>query len=106
MDGRTGSTENALCVDGRLSKIGTELAWHHDPADPLAPWRITTPDGDRVDLTFTPFHDRRTRTEAGFVANRTDQCFGHYAGTVRTDEGLRVAVDGLLGWAEDVRMRW
>ncbi|MEU3498204.1 DUF2804 domain-containing protein [Kitasatospora cineracea] len=102
----TGSTENALCVDGRLSKIGTELDWRHDPADPLAPWRITTPGSDQVDLVFHPFHDRRTRTEAGLIANRTDQCFGHYRGTVRTDDGLRVAVDGLLGWAEDVRMRW
>ncbi|MFF4342678.1 DUF2804 domain-containing protein [Kitasatospora sp. NPDC001540] len=102
----TGSTENALCVDGRLTKIGSELDWHYDPATPLAPWRITTPDSDLVDLTFLPFHDRRTRTEAGLVANRTDQCFGHYRGTIRTDDGLRVAVDGLLGWAEDVRMRW
>ncbi|MFJ8441806.1 DUF2804 domain-containing protein [Kitasatospora griseola] len=102
----TGSTENALCVDGRLSKIGDELDWQYDPADPLAPWRITTPGSDQVELTFTPFHDRRVRTEAGLLANRTDQCFGHYRGSIRTDGGLRIAVDGLLGWAEDVRMRW
>ncbi|MFD8597259.1 DUF2804 domain-containing protein [Kitasatospora sp. NPDC059646] len=102
----TGATENALCVDGRLTKIGTELDWHYDPADPLAPWHLTTPGTDQVDLTFTPFHDRRTRTEAGLLANRTDQCFGHYRGVIRTDDGEKVAVDRLLGWAEDVRMRW
>ncbi|MFJ1757924.1 DUF2804 domain-containing protein [Kitasatospora sp. NPDC088134] len=102
----TGATENALCVDGRLTKLGAELDWQYDPAAPLGPWRITTPDNDQVDLTFTPFHDRRTRTETGLIANRTDQCFGYYRGSVRTDAGERIAVDRLLGWAEDVRMRW
>ncbi|MFD0431194.1 DUF2804 domain-containing protein [Streptomyces zhihengii] len=64
------------------------------------------PGGDAVDLVFTPFHNRSTRTEAVLIANRTDQCFGHWSGTVRTDDGERIAVDGLLGWAEDVHMRW
>ncbi|MGW8991331.1 DUF2804 domain-containing protein [Streptomyces zhihengii] len=102
----TGSTENALCVDGRLSKIGDELEWDWSPADHLAPWRVRTPGGDAVDLVFTPFHNRSTRTEAVLIANRTDQCFGRWSGTVRTDDGERIAVDGLLGWAEDVHMRW
>ncbi|MEV8095278.1 DUF2804 domain-containing protein [Kitasatospora sp. NPDC085879] len=102
----TGTTENALCVDGRLTRISEELAWSYDLADPLAPWTVRTPGSDLVDLVFTPFHDRRTRTEAGLLANRTDQCFGHYDGTVRTEDGRRIAVHDLLGWAEDVRMRW
>ena len=52
----TGMTENALCVDGRLTKIGTELDWTY--GDYLAPWSIRTPGSDEVDLVFTPFHDR------------------------------------------------
>jgi len=102
----TGSTENALCVDGRLSKIGEELDWRWSASEPLAPWTIRTPLTGQIDLTFTPFHNRRTRTEAGLLANRTDQCFGHYDGGVRADDGTEIAVDRLLGWAEDVRMRW
>ncbi|WP_335936758.1 DUF2804 domain-containing protein [Streptomyces sp. PTD5-9] len=113
----TGSTENALCVDGRLTKIGAELEWRWAPDDLMAPWTITSPTiasptgaspGDRpaVNLTFVPFHNRSTRTEAGLIANRTDQCFGHYSGRVRDDEGREIVVDRLLGWAEDVRMRW
>ena len=42
----TGSTENALLVDGRLHKNGDELVWEHDPTDPLAPWRIHGPHAD------------------------------------------------------------
>ncbi|OKJ29573.1 DUF2804 domain-containing protein [Streptomyces sp. CB01580] len=103
----TGATENALCVDGRLSKLGEELEWHWSSDDFLAPWTITSP-GNRpaVDLTFVPFHNRSTRTDVGLIANRTDQCFGHYSGRVRDDEGREIVVDRLLGWAEDVHMRW
>ncbi|MFI9629892.1 DUF2804 domain-containing protein [Streptomyces sp. NPDC052042] len=103
----TGATENALCVDGRLSKIGEELEWHWSHDDFLAPWTITSP-GERpaVDLTFVPFHNRSTRTDAVLIANRTDQCFGHYSGRVHDDEGREIVVDRLLGWAEDVHMRW
>lgn len=102
----TGATENALCVDGRLSKIGARLDWDYDPADFMRPWILRDKDSDQVDLTFTPFHDRRTRTEAVLLANRTDQCFGHYSGQIRTDAGEVIHVDRLLGWAEEVRMRW
>lgn len=102
----TGATENALCVDGRLSKIGEELEWTYSGEDFMAPWTVRTPHSGQVDLTFTPFHDRRTRTNAGLLANRTDQCFGHWSGLVRSDAGEEIPVDGVLGWAEEVHMRW
>ncbi|WP_232837700.1 DUF2804 domain-containing protein [Streptomyces atratus] len=31
---------------------------------------------------------------------------GHCTGRVRDDKGRGIAVDRLLGWAEDVHMRW
>ena len=98
----TGTTENAVVVDGRVHKIGEELAWDFDPTDHLAPWRVR---GGGLDLVLTPFHDRVARTQLGVVAGRTDQCFGHWAGTVRVD-GEELEVDGLAGWAEDVHNRW
>ncbi|MFF2410631.1 DUF2804 domain-containing protein [Streptomyces sp. NPDC058092] len=103
----TGATENALCLDGRLTKIGEELEWRWSPADFMTPWTITS-SGERpaVGLIFAPFHNRSTRTEAGLIANRTDQCFGHDSGRVRDDESREIVVDRLLGWAEDVHMRW
>ena len=93
----TAMTENALCVDGRLTKIGTELSWDYRKYD--APWTIRTPDSDQVELIFTPFHDRAP-------GPGTHQCFGHYNGQIRTDDGLTVTVDGLLGWAEQVHLVW
>ncbi|WP_435108910.1 DUF2804 domain-containing protein [Nocardiopsis synnemataformans] len=102
----TGLTENALCVDGRLSKIGEELEWVYDPDSPDEPWWVRTPGSDQVDLVFTPFHERADRTDAGVIVNDTHQLFGHYTGTVRPDGEESVSVDGLLGFAEHVHMRW
>jgi len=102
----TGMTENALVVDGRLSKLSEELVWTYDRGDWLRPWTIRTPGSDRVDLTFTPFHDKRTRLQLGVAAQATDQCFGTYAGSIVPDDGSPIAVDGLVGWAEEAAWRW
>ncbi|MFB6611317.1 DUF2804 domain-containing protein [Agromyces sp. NPDC056379] len=99
----TGSTENSLSVDGRLHKLGAELDWRFDPSDWLRPWTIA---GDRVELTFTPFHDRYTKTALGVIHSETHQCFGTYRGTVTDDSGAAVPVEALLGWAEFVKNRW
>ncbi|MDD9371681.1 MAG: DUF2804 domain-containing protein [Acidimicrobiales bacterium] len=102
----TGMTENALCIDGRLSKLSEELVWTYDPSDWLRPWTIRTPRSERVDLTFTPVYDKRARLQAGVAAQATDQCFGTYSGTVVPDDGRVLAIDGLNGWAEEASWRW
>lgn len=99
----TGMTENALFVDGRLHKIGEELAWNYDRDDWLRPWRIT---GDRVEAEFTPFHERVARTELGVVGSETHQCFGCFSGRAQADDGAWIDLDGLTGWAEEARQRW
>lgn len=99
----TGAVENSLYVDGHLSKISEELVWDYDRDDWMAPWRVT---GDTVDLTFTPFHLKRSVTDLKVFASRTHQCFGHWAGRVRDDTGTWVRVEDVVGWAEDVHNRW
>jgi hypothetical protein len=99
----SGSTENCLFVDGRAHKISEELTWEYDTSDYLAPWRVH---GELVDLTFTPFHDKKTRTNVGVIHAKTDQCFGHWAGWMATDAGEKVRVDSAVGFAEDVHNRW
>lgn len=99
----TGSTENALLVGTRLHKLHDEVTWEYDARDWLRPWQIH---GDRVDVTFTPFHERAARTNLLVVASETHQCFGHFAGWAIDDFGERVSLDGLVGWAEESRNRW
>lgn len=102
----TGSNENALCIDGRLHKISEELIWDYSAADWSDPWRITTPVSNRVDLTFTPFYEKHGKMSIGVLGNETNQCFGHWSGTVVTDDGETIVVNDLFGWAEEVHMVW
>ncbi|MDV3223480.1 DUF2804 domain-containing protein, partial [Intrasporangium sp.] len=64
----TGSTENAVIVDGRLTKISDDLRWEYSPGDWMAPWAIH---GGPVALTFQPEHLRRSVTQLGILASRT-----------------------------------
>jgi hypothetical protein len=102
----TGATENALCLDGRLHKIGAELRWDYDPRDFLRPWRITAPLGSRVDLRFAPLLERTARSRVGPIRSEVHQVFGRYGGVVLADDGSPVAVRDLLGWAEEHVARW
>lgn len=99
----TGSTENALLVDGRLHKIGDELVWEYDRNDFMVPWKIHS---ERVDLDFVPFYDKASSINLGVFASRGDQCFGHYSGWMATAAGERVEFSDILGWAEAVHNRW
>src|SRR6185437_10353020 len=49
----TGFTENALVVDGRLTKIGRELDWEYDWDAPMQPWRVSDP-GGQLDAVLVP----------------------------------------------------
>uniref|UniRef100_UPI0038992722 DUF2804 family protein n=1 Tax=Ornithinimicrobium ciconiae TaxID=2594265 RepID=UPI0038992722 len=99
----SGQTENGLFVAGRLHKIHEELSWTYDRSDWLRPWRI---EGERAQVVFTPFHERVARTNLLVLAGETHQCFGHFTGWASTDDGTRVDLDGLTGWAEEARNRW
>ncbi len=98
----TGSTENGIVLDGVLHKISVQLEWDYDLAAARTPWRIF---GGGLDATFTPFYTKRSRTNLGIVASRTDQCFGTWSGTFDTGDDV-VAFDGVEGFAEDVHNRW
>jgi hypothetical protein len=98
----TGMTENALMLDGRVTKISEQLVWEYDLERPLEPWRIR---GTDVDVTLTPEYDHASRTDLGIIGTRGDQVFGVFDGWVRVD-GERIEVRELFGWAEDVANRW
>lgn len=101
----TGSTENGVCVDGRLHKISADLTWQYDKADFMRPWRISDPDGG-LDLTFTPFLERIAASNVWLVRSEVHQLFGRYSGHVTTGAGEIVPVHDLVGWAEDHVALW
>lgn len=96
--------ENCVVVDGRLHKLGT-VRFDYRSVDYMQPWRFTDDEG-RLDLTFTPFKDRTAETNLGLISSRVHQMFGRYNGRVVLDDGSRLDVRQLIGFAEEHRARW
>ncbi|MGQ0832076.1 MAG: DUF2804 domain-containing protein [Microthrixaceae bacterium] len=101
----SGYTENGITVDGRLTKIGRELDWRYDWDAPLSPWRVVDP-GGQLDVTLTPRYDKHTQLPGRDKGSETHQVFGTWSGRVRTEDGLELAFDDLLGFAEEARQEW
>lgn len=101
----TGFTENGLIVDGRLSKLGSELRWDYDWSNPMRPWHVVDP-GGQLDAVLTPRYDKHSVTGQGPSPSETHQVFGTWSGTLRTDGGLTLEFDGLQGFAEEARQHW
>jgi len=102
----TGMTENGICLDGRITKVGQELTWEYDRRRFMGPWTVRTPGSSRIDVRFQPFFERVARTDLLLVRSEVHQVFGRYTGCVETAEGERVSVDGLIGWVEHHEARW
>lgn len=100
----TGMTENALCIDGQLTKISADLRFDYDRSNFMTPWRITC-EGGLVDLRFTPDYERVSKGGNESYFSEVHQVFGRYDGSVIAESGS-VGVAGLFGWIEDHQARW
>jgi len=102
----TGMTENGICVDGRLTKIGDELEFTYDSNDYMRPWTVRSRASDAVDLKLVPFFERVAKTDLLVMRSEVHQVFGHYSGSVTVESGEKLDIDGLVGWVEQHRARW
>jgi hypothetical protein len=102
----TGFTENALIVDGRLSKIGSELEWTYDWDSPMKPWRVTDPNG-QLEAILTPRFDKHTLVDVSpELGSEVHQVFGTWSGRLVTDDDVAIEFEDLQGFAEEARQRW
>jgi len=101
---RRPASENTLFWDGIAHKLA-EVQFHYNPQDYLEPWRFSSSDG-RFEMAFAPLLDRKSHTHLGLIRSEQHQVFGHYSGLVVLDNGQRVEVPRMLGFAEDVLNWW
>jgi len=102
----TGSNENALCVDGSLTKLSEELVFTYSTQDFKAPWTIRTAETQRVDLTFTPFFERVAKSDFAVIHSVVHQMIGHFDGVILGEDNQPLQVNHAVGWAEDHHARW
>jgi hypothetical protein len=101
----TGSNENGILWNGRLHKVMEDLVWEYDPAEWRKPWRVRAPRSGAIDLVLEPVAAHQPRLDLGLLATGGTCAFGRWRGIVRA-EGRELAVDGLVGWAEEFAHRW
>ncbi|MCI8506203.1 MAG: DUF2804 domain-containing protein [Lachnospiraceae bacterium] len=103
------ATENMLFYKGRAHKLdevrflipGEDVG----KIDYLKPWTFTSSD-KRLELSFTPILDRKAYTSAGLILSDQHQVFGYFDGEAVLDDGTRLLVNHMLGFAEKVRNKW
>jgi hypothetical protein len=101
----TGANENGILWNGRLHKLMEDLVWEYDAAEWRKPWRVVAPHSGAIDLVLEPLAAHTPRLDLGVLATGGVCAFGRWRGFVRA-EGRELAVDGLLGWAEEFSHRW
>lgn len=101
----TGSTENGLCINGKLFKISDDSVITYNRTNFVEPWTLKTNGKNSFDLTFTPFLDKRGNINLGVLKTAVHQCFGHFNGTVSAD-GKIYKIHNATGWAEEAISRW
>ena len=101
---RTPASENMIFYNGRAHKL-EEIEFHIDPANYLAPWKITSSDG-RFEMDFEPVLNRHSNFKVLMLSSIQNQLFGYYSGQLILDDGRSLHIDKMLGLAEDVLNKW
>ena len=102
------ATENALIYDGRLhklSRVSFNIPRGAGGFDYMAPWTFTS-DDNRFDMDFRPVLDRSANMDAKLLKSEQHQVFGLFTGTAVLDNGVRLKIRDLPGFAERVVNKW
>jgi len=102
----TGMTENALYVDGKLTKLSEDVIYEYDLKNIMSPWTIKTAVSDSVDLTFYPIYERVAATNFAVIKSDMHQMIGHFAGYIKTADGEKIDIEHLTGCAEEHNTVW
>ncbi|GHV93936.1 hypothetical protein AGMMS50293_02560 [Spirochaetia bacterium] len=96
------ATENALFYDGVIHKLtGITFKRNEKQKEWLDPWNFSSSDG-RFEMIMKPIMDRFTQSPLG----PSHQCFGYYSGSVILDNGKKLAIEKLFGFAEKNVYKW
>lgn len=102
----TGMTENAVFVNGKMTKIHEDVLFEYDRSNLMRPWKIKTKFSDHVQLTFTPFFEREAETDIKLIKSEVHQLIGYYDGKVVLEDGEILVIRQMLGSIEEHVAKW
>lgn len=102
----TGMTENAVFVDGKMTKIHEDVLFDYDREDFMQPWHVKSKFSSQVELTFSPFFERIATSNAKLIKTEVHQMFGYYDGRVLLENGETLVIQQMLGCIEEHIAKW
>ena len=102
------ASENVLFYDGKIHKLSQVkfVIPQKDGEDNfMARWKFTS-DDRRFRMKFEPIMDRSSKTNLGVICSDQHQVFGRFSGVAILDNGRKIKIDKLTGFAEKVRNKW
>ena len=102
------ASENMVFYNGKahkLSQVTFNIPMKDGKEDYLSPWTFTSDDG-RFEMDFVPVINRASCTDVKLIKSDQNQVFGHFSGTVVLDDGTKITVNNLMGFAEKVENKW
>ncbi|MCW7505443.1 DUF2804 domain-containing protein [Leptospira paudalimensis] len=97
---RTPASENVILYDGKIHKLD-EVNFIINTKDYMAPWKFVS-NNNRLDLNFQPIVDRNSYMNFVVIKSVQHQVFGKFNGTVVLDDGKKIKLENVIGFAEDV----
>ena len=89
----------------KLSEVIINIPKKDETFDYMSPWIITS-DDHRFEMEFVPVINRSAFTDVKFIVSDQNQVFGRFTGTVVLDDGSKLEIKNLFGFAERVENKW
>lgn len=102
----TGLTENAIFINGKMTKIHEDVLFHYDRGNFMKTWKIKTKFTDDVSLTFHPFFERVAKSDMKVIKSEVHQMVGYYDGKVKLQDGTILHIQKMLGCIEEHVALW
>lgn len=102
----TGMTENAVFINGAMTKIHEDVIFTYDSSNFMNQWKIQTKFSDTVNLTFTPFFERVSTTNVKIVRTEVHQLVGYFDGEVLLEDHTKLKIRQMLGCSEEHIAKW
>ncbi len=97
------ATKNMLFLDGVGHKL--EFVTFHVPENIMDPWKFTSSDG-RFEMVLKPMMYNLNNMNFGILKTGGFNVYGYYTGDVILDDGEKLHIDKLFGFAEEYGHRW